>query len=450
MRKREPDARKGGAGGQGDWFAAVPRSIARQTAFGVTLLAASLGGFGVWAFSAPLSAAVIAQGSFKATGRNKIVQHLEGGIIQEIMVSEGERVERGQVLVRLDRTEAGAEERSLALRRARLEAIHARLAAERDRRDRVDLPPYLRERMADQEIVRVVRSQALNFAASRRKIESDERLLKANIEALGFRAEGYREQAASMARQVKLLREEFAGKRKLFRKGLLRKPELNALERAINDAEGQIARLEAQVDETGAQIAKFTEQIAQTWAAYQQNAHDEMQTIAAELDGVRERWRSAESVLKRADVAAPVAGTVVQMHYHTAGGVVESGRPIVEILPADVPLIIEVQVPRTEIDVVRHGQEASVRLSALNQRITPVLTGKVVYVSADALPDARAQSDAYVARIDVADGELARVPGFVPTPGMPAEIMIRTADRTFFDYLAQPIRESMSRAFREH
>ena len=432
-----------------DWFAAVPRSIARQTVFGVTLMLGSLGGFGVWAFSAPLSAAVIAQGSFKATGRNKIVQHLEGGIIQEILVSEGERVAAGQTLVRLDRTQAGADERSLALRRSRLEAIHARLSAERDRQDRIELPSYLHERMKEREVEAIVQAQALNFAASRRKIESDERLLKANIEALGFRAEGYREQSASMARQVELLREEFAAKRKLLRKGLIRKPELNALERAINDAQGQIARLNAQVSETEAQIAKFTEQIAQTWAAYQQNAHDEMQTIAAELDGVRERWRSANSVLKRADVAAPVAGTVVQMHYHTAGGVVESGRPIVEILPADVPLIIEVHVPRTEIDVVRMGQEATVRLSALNMRTTPVLAGRVVYVSADALPDARAQSDNYVARINVPDGELARVPGFVPTPGMPAEIMIQTAERTFFDYLSQPIRESMTRAFRE-
>ena len=432
-----------------DWFAAVPRSIARQTAFGLTLLVTLVGGFGIWAFSAPLSAAVIAQGSFKATGRNKIVQHLEGGIIQEIMVSEGDRVERGQVLVRLDRTKAGAEERALALRRARLEAIQARLAAERDRRDEVALPDYLKERIDDAEIRRVVGSQASNFAASRRKIESDELLLRANIESLEHRARGYGEQSASLKRQIALLREEFAGKLRLYERGLVRKPELNALERAINDADGQVARLEAQVAETGAQIAKFEAQIAQTWAAYQQLAHDEMQTIAAELDAVREKWRSAESVLKRADVVAPVGGTVVQMHYHTAGGVVESGRPIVEILPADVPLIIEVQVPRTEIDVVRHGQEASVRLSALNMRTTPVLTGHVVYVSADALPDARAQSDAYVARIRVAKAEMARVPRFAPTPGMPAEIMIRTAERTFFDYLAQPIRESMGRAFRE-
>ena len=166
---------------------------------------------------------------------------------------------------------------------------------------------------------------------------------------------------------------------------------------------------------------------------------------------MREQTRKAENVLRRAEVLAPVSGTIVRLYYHTAGGVVESGKPIVEILPTGEPLIIEVQIPRAEIDVVRKGQDATVRLTGLNQRTTPILQGEVYYVSADAILD-RAQEvpqEIYVARVSISPKELERVRGFTPTPGMPAEIMIRTANRTFIQYLMKPVTDSMLRAFRE-
>ena len=162
--------------------------------------------------------------------------------------------------------------------------------------------------------------------------------------------------------------------------------------------------------------------------------------------------RNAQDVLRRAIINAPVSGTIIRMHYHTAGGVIEGGKTILEILPTGVPLIIEAQVPRTEIDSIRVGQDAIVRLTALNQRTTPILQGKVFYVSADSLPDKNskiADREVYLARMSLAASEIQRVPGFTPTPGMPAEIMIKTAERTFFDYLTRPIVDSMSRAFRE-
>ena len=166
---------------------------------------------------------------------------------------------------------------------------------------------------------------------------------------------------------------------------------------------------------------------------------------------MREQSRNAHSVLKRATINAPVSGTVVRLHYHTSGGVVESGKTIIEILPTGVPLIIETQVSRSDIDSVRIGQKAIVRLTALNQRTTPVLNGEVYYVSADALSEERegVAREIYVARVNLPFSELSRVSGFSPTPGMPAEIMIQTAERTFIDYITRPITDSMNRAFRE-
>ncbi|TKT69302.1 HlyD family type I secretion periplasmic adaptor subunit [Aquamicrobium sp. LC103] len=434
-----------------EWYADVPRSISKQTIVGLALLTVCFGGFGTWAMTAPLAAAVITQGSFVATGQNKIVQHLEGGIINELLVSEGDYVELNQPLVKLDETAARANERQFFLRRLRLEGIHARLMAEAAGEKEVTFPEIIMDNRSDDDVEAIMLSQERNFEASRSKLESEIGLLSQNIRALEFRAGGYRQEQGSMERQLVLLQEERVGKKILMEKGLLRHTEVKAIERAIADAEGQMGRLAAEVSETLAQIKKHEQQIGQTMAAYKQAALDELQSVEAELDSVRQQMREAENVLGRATIVAPVEGTVVRMLYHTSGGVIESGKSILEILPTDVPLIIETQVPRTEIDNVKIGQKATVRLTALNLRTTPVLNGEVYYVSADSLPDTAGDGkrEVYLARVNLPVSELARVPGFSPTPGMPVEIMIQTAERTFFSYLTKPVTDSMSRAFLE-
>lgn len=435
-----------------DCYADVPRSIRRHAAFGLLLLLVSFGGFGAWAFLAPLAAAVIAQGSFVATGQNNTVQHLEGGIIKDIMVAEGDNVRVGQPLIKLDETAAMANERQLMLRLARLEAINARLAAEQQLSEELVFPNFLTFQERNSEIAEILRSQRDNFQVSKRKLDSDMSLLRSNIRSLEFRAQGYQLQRESMMAQLELLRAEREDKLTLLRQGFIRRTETNAIERAIADAEGQVGRLEAEVNETNAQIEKLRQQMDQTRAAYKQAAVDELQSIEAELDAVREQSRNAENILRRSLITAPVDGTIVRMHYNTPGGVIESGKPIIEILPTEVPLIIETLVPRTDIDSVRIGQKAIVRMVALNQRTTPVLNGTVDYVSADSLPDNAngVPREVYVSRISVPASELSRIAGFSPTPGMPVEIMIQTAERTFFSYISQPIVDSMTRAFREN
>ncbi len=333
----------------------------------------AFGGFGYWAFSAPLAAAVIAQGSFVATGQNKSIQHLEGGIIKQILVSEGENVDINQPLVQMDETAAMATERQLLLRRIRLEAINARLHAEAEQLDDIKFPELLLEKRSDAEVNAILESQILNFRGSKRKLDSDVRLLDSNISALQFRSRSYSQQQQAYEIQVKVLSEDLESKRVLYKKGYVRKPELNAIRRAVAEANGQIARLAAQVDETDTQVGKLEQQILQTVETYQQTALDEMQSIEAELDSVREQSRNAQDILRRAIINASVSGTIIRMHYHTAGGVIEGGKTILEILPTGVPLIIEAQVPRTEIDSIRVGQDAIVRLTALNQRTTPIL-----------------------------------------------------------------------------
>lgn len=434
-----------------EWYSEVPRSIWKQTTIGLVLVAITFGGFGTWALTAPLAAAVIAQGSFVATGQNKIVQHLEGGIIKELLVNEGDHVQLGQPLVRLDETAAQTNERQLFLRQVRLEAIVARLTAEVNRAARIEFPLIVADNAEDPDISPIVESQKLNFEAARSKLQSEIGLLDQNISAFKFRSGGYEQQLDAVRRQLGFLKEEYAGKKTLLDKGLMRATEVKAVQRAMADADGQIGQLHAEISETGAQIIKLEQQIQQTENTYRQAALEELQGIEGELDAVREQLREAKNVLRRATIDAPVAGTIVRMYYHTSGGVIESGKAILEILPSDVPLMIEAQISRTDIDNVRVGQKATIRLVSLNQRTTPVLKGQVFYVSADSLPDASTgvPREVYLARVSVAPSEMARMPGFKATPGMPAEVLVQTQERTFFSYLTKPIADSMAKAFME-
>ena len=436
----------------GAWYEEVPRSVSRFAVLGLVLLLLTFGGFGTWAFRAPLAAAVISQGSFVATGRNKIVQHLEGGIIKEIAVREGDVVQAGDLILRLDETAASANERELFLRRARLEATEARLIAENERRSLLEFPlPLLEARGLDNEVATILDGQLLAFRVGRSALDNDLRLLERNIEALTIRGVGYERQLGSHELQVELLQEELEAKEELLSKGLSRRSEVAALKRTLIEAEGQIGRIEAEIGEVSQIKQKYEGQIEKTLGEYRQTALRDLQKIQAELDSIREKERTAQNVRERIDVVAPVTGTIVRLHYHTAGGVIETGRAIAEILPADEPLIIEVQIPRNDIDSVNAGQEATVRLIALNQRTTPVLRGEVFYVSADSITDNSTGTlqEVYVARVSLPTEQIRRVPGFTPTPGMPTEIMIQTESRTFAQYLAKPIKDSMIRAFRE-
>ena len=429
----------------------VPRSVRGHMIFGLTLLVLSFGGFGAWAFRAELSAAVMAPGSFVATGRNKIVQHLEGGIIRELPVSEGDAVTAGQTLVSLDRTAAIANQRELKLRRARLEAISARLRAEYTGAETLTFAGFLTENSDEPAFAAIMGEQAAAFGAARARLDGEIVLLQSNIVASTSRIGGYEGQLAAVETQLALLHDDHEAHDLLLQRGLVRRSEVNTLARAIADGEGEAGRLKSLIAETREDVHKAKSEIEHALNRHAQTALDESQGIEAELDSVREQSLKAQDILARAQISSPVSGTIVRMYYHTPGGVIEAGKPIMEILPRDAPLIVETQIARADIDALEIGQKAAVRLSSLNQRTTPVLEGTLVYISADALTT---QSDGVaqeisIARIDLAPAELQRITGFNPTPGMPAEVMIETSARTFAEYLIKPIEDSLSRAFRE-
>ncbi|MEO1066282.1 MAG: HlyD family type I secretion periplasmic adaptor subunit [Pseudomonadota bacterium] len=438
-----------------EWYASIPRSGKWPTIGGILVLLMTFGGFGVWASTAPVAGAVISSGTFVANGQNKIIQHLEGGIIREILVKEGDIVEEGQPLIKLDETAAKANLRRLILRKVRLLVTAARLKSEADHHEAIELPATISDQAKEADVRRIIISQAFAFDTRKRNLQSEIDVLERGIDALKARIEGAEAQHEAVIDQQVAFTEEVKVKKGLLRKGHVSKTEVLRLQRAQANLRGEEGRLLSDIDDSKQRIERARAQITQLRNQASQNAVDELHRIQAELDDVREQISAATDVLERVDIIAPVRGVVVRLQYHTPGGVIEGGRNVMEILPILDDLIIQSQILPKDIDNVQIGQEAAVRLPGLNQRTTPILNGQVIYVSADVLPNeqrsAQAQigSDIYVARIKLDAREIGAIDSFRPTPGMPAEVYIRTRDRTFFDYLVEPIRDSFNRAFRE-
>ncbi|RDJ22203.1 HlyD family type I secretion periplasmic adaptor subunit [Bosea caraganae] len=435
------------------WYSDVPRSARAATISGVVIVAVTVMGFGVWGNTAPISGAVIATGVFVTTGQNKTIQHLEGGVIREIMVREGDVVAPGQLLIQLDDTSSRAELRRHLLKQLRLEAIETRLSAEAAGQPQFEFPAQLLTHQSDPDIRALMQTQKSTFTARQNNNASEIATYQKSIEALEEKIAGSRIQLAAMQQQSQLIKEELAGKQALLERGYIRKPEVLALQRNAANLQGEAGRITGDIGDARERIARSVEQIDGVRKSAIKLASEQLQDIGADLNDVRERIHTAKGILDRARVVAPVKGTVVKLRYHTSGGVIEAGKAIMEIVSLQDELIIEARVRPQDIDKIKHSQTATVRLTALNQRTTPMINGRVIYISADALPDEKQRtpngSDLYVVRVRLEGGSIAAVHDFEPTPGMPAEVYIQTAERTFFEYLMQPIKDSMARAFRE-
>ena len=440
---------------EGTWYDSLPRSTKGPTVAGALIMAVLLMGFGVWGNMAPIAGAVVASGVFVVTGQNKIIQHLEGGMIREIYVREGDTVEAGQMLLELDDTAARAELQRLFLRRIRLTAVDARLQVEMREEQEITWPPDVVHWLASSpDVKEIVDSQQMAFTARRNNLNSDVKSIQDSINALQERIQGSRVQLDAARRQIVLLDEEIATKDKLVQAGLVRKPELMVLQRSKANLEGEVGRILGDIGDAKERIARAVEQINGARKTAIKTAVEQMHEVRGELADVRERMLSAKGVLDRVRVTAPVSGVVVKLRYHTQGGVVEPGKNIMELLPLRDELIIEARLRPQDIDSVKHGQIAMVRLTALNQRITPMLSGEVIYLSADTLADEKKSqqvgpTDIYLVRVKLNSEDSRNIPGFSPTPGMPAEVYIKTTERTFFQYIVRPIHDSMMRAFRE-
>lgn len=444
---------------------AAPRALARPlprvtvapsrpptrgaTLFGLAVFVLFVGGFGAWSALAPLAEAALGPGVIKAEGNRRTVQHLEGGIVRAILVRDGDRVRAGQVLMRLDDVQSGAQREALEAQALALMAQDARLSAELDDADAIAWPAALLARRDEPRVADLIAGQTALFVSRRSAFRNSQAVLEARAEQHRASLASARGQLVSQERQTALIRDEMKGVEELLRLGLERRPRLLALQRAEasltgnrEDLLGQIARAEAGLAETTAQMRADAD-------ARLAEAGREQREVRARLVEVEEKLNQARDVAARRDILAPEDGVVLNLRHFTVGGVVKPGEAVLDIVPAQDRLIAEVLVQPGDIDTVHPGLEAELRLTAFKQRLAPYLRGRVEFVSADAVYDERLRADVYRAHVAIPEQELAKLGGAALTPGMPVEAMILVGERTFWQYITQPLLDSFARAFRE-
>jgi HlyD family type I secretion membrane fusion protein len=416
---------------------------------GIGVIGLFFGGFGAWAALSPLSSAAIAPGVVAVESNRKTVQHLEGGIIEQILVDEGEQVQAGQVLLRLDRTRSQATYDVLLGQYRAVLALENRLTAERDGLAIIAFADELTSAASNPDVAKILVGQTRLFEARRTTVEGQIDILRQSINELREEIRGLQAQQEAQAEQITLLREEYESVKRLYEKGLDKKPRILALQRAMAKLKGEEGEYDASVARARQAIGEAELRIINVQNTFQHEVVAELREAQRDLAELRDKIRAQEDVLRRMAVAAPQAGVVVALRFHTRGGVIAPGDAILEIVPSEDKLSIEARVHSDDIDVVRPGLEAQVRLSAFRRRTTPTVAGVVTRVSADRFEDERTGMPFYLARVEVDSDELSALEDVKLYPGMPAEVMVTTGERLALDYLLSPITDSIHRAFRE-
>lgn len=420
--------------------------------FGLLVVLALFGGGGTWAALAPLNSAVIAPGVIMVEGNRKTVQHLEGGIVAEILVRDGDSVAPGQILLRLAATRARA---SLAIIERQLDVLgarEARLIAERDGHATLTFGAALLARSqnpADPEIAEIIDGQRQQFAARRASIESQVALLEQQARQYGEEIHGLEALRAAKDRQIVLIGGELEGLETLYRKGFARKTRILELERMAEALIGERGQHVADIARAETGIADAELRILQLEKSVHEQVVEELYQVQAQTLDLAERETAASDELARIDITAPRAGIVVGLGVHTVGGVISPGQPILDVVPGDAALVVEAQLRTQDVDKVEPGLQANVRLSAFDLRTTPDLTGTVTGVSADRLTDPATGLPYYTVRVAIAPDEFAKRDGLRLVPGMPAEVFIQTGERTALSYLIKPLSDGLARAFRD-
>jgi len=428
--------------------AAQDLSIRHLTRFGALLVAVMVGGGGILGATVPLAGAVVSQGSVVVDSNVKKVQHPTGGVIGEIRVHDGSQVKEGDLVIRLDDTVTRANLQVVVKQLNESYSRRGRLEAERDGIAFV-LPDELKAVAADPDVVKAFEGEGRLFSARQTAREGQRRQLAERIAQIRQEISGLTAQEAARRKQVELIERELVDVGGLFQRNLVPRTRMVELEREAARLAGDVGQFVAERARADGRIAEAELQILQIEQELRREVSTDLREVQGKIGELVERRIAAEDQLKRIDIRAPQTGYVHQLAYHTVGGVVQAGQPIMQIVPGDDALVIEIRIQPNDINHVAIGQPAFIRLTAFPQRTTPEVEGKVVRLSADVARDQQSQVSFYTARVAVDEGELAKLHGLRIVPGMPAEVFVRTGDRTTFSYLMKPLTDQVMRAFRE-
>ncbi|HEY8579988.1 MAG TPA: HlyD family type I secretion periplasmic adaptor subunit [Beijerinckiaceae bacterium] len=424
------------------------RSLRRSAFAGVCLIALFAGTIGVWSATGNVAGAVIAPGQLVAASDLRKVQHPTGGVVGELLVRNGDFVEEGQLLIRLDDTVTRANLQVVAKQMDELTARRARLEAELRDDAGFDAPAEFAERGAEPEIAALVASERRLLEARRSAREGQKNQLRKRVSQLHDEIAGLKAQQAAKAREAEIIERELVGVRDLYGKQLVQMMRLSSLEREATTIEGERGRLLAAVAQAEGRIAETELQIIQIDEELRANALKELRETQSRLGELAERRIAAEDQLKRVNLRSPVAGFVHQLAVHTVGGVITPAEPAMYVVPRESSYAVETRVAPPDIDQISVGQSVRLRVAAGNRRTTPEIDGVVSRISADVSQDKATGAPFYSVRVDLAAGA-AEALGLRLQPGMQAEAYIRTGDRTPLAYLLKPLDDQIARSFRE-
>jgi HlyD family secretion protein len=404
---------------------------------------------GGWIALMPLAGAVVVPGNLVVQSNVKTIQHPTGGVVAEIAVHNGMQVSVGDLLVRLDATQAQASLQMVSKQLDELRARIARLVAERDGLPRPEIPAEMSARVAESNVKTLLTSEASLFKARANARESQKDLLQSRISQLGEEIVGLDAQVGSKEKQLELISGELSGVQDLYDKRLVPLTRLTTLQREAARIEGERGQLTSAIAETKAKVGEARLQIVRLDQDFRTDVVKELGETQGKEAELVERGVAARDLLERIEIRAPTSGVIHQLSVHTIGGVIRAGDAIMEVVPDSDDLQIEARLQPNDIDQVRSGQKAFVRFSAFNQRVTPQLIGTVAYVSADTSHDQQTNAAYFTVRVTLSEDERRRLAGLQLVSGMPAEVFMQTGSRTMMSYLLKPITDQLQRAFVE-
>lgn len=416
---------------------------------GVAMVLLLMAGIGLWGATAPLTGAVLASGSVVVDSNVKKVQHPSGGIVGRIFVREGDRVQQGSLLLRLDETIAQANLRVVAKQLDELAARQARLRAERDGAPSMDTPPTFGERLENADVAAILAGERSLFESRQSAREGQKAQLRERINQLREEIEGLGAQREAKLREIALVKKELEGAETLWKQKLMPITKLTALQREAARLDGEGAQLKAQVAQANGKISEIELQIIQLNQDMRAEVAKDLREAEGKEAELVERRVTAEDLLRHIEIRAPQEGMVHQLAVHTVGGVIAQGESLMLIVPENDALMIEARIAPQDIDRVRQGQSAYLRFTAFDQRVTPEYEGVVTRVSADLTRETQSGVAYYVVRLALTEAAGREAGSLKLIPGMPVEAHIRTGERTALSYFLKPLRDQFARAFTE-
>lgn len=427
-----------------------PTRIGRLVLLLVVCILLFWGGLGSWATLVPINSAVVAPGKFEVEGDLPSVQHLEGGLIREVHVREGDYVERGQVLVELADTVSAAQDQILLSQLVNALALDQRLGAELREDPEIEFSPELQKFIGqDAVFADLVSAQRDAFRSNNAMWAGQASILQDRVDELEDQYEALQVRNDTLQSRLALVQTELADLKGLYDKGLISRARYTSRQETEISLIGDMGASGNQMDALREQIAGTQERLLQLRRDRASGIGEQRQQVKERILDLRQRMLANRDVRERSLVRAPVSGQVMGLAYTAPGEVIQPAREIMKIVPDQVSYIISSQVRTEDVDQVSKGDFARVRLTAYNFRTTPPVEGEVVHVSADSFVDERTGMPYYRADIRIPEAALAAVPDVQIQPGMPAEVMIMTGEQTVTNYILGPVLAGLNAAFRE-